>query len=400
MIPVARLFVLLGVLVVLAAAGCGGAERKGAAGSVVVRDSAGVEIVESAGPVWGEDDGWRVADAPVLRMGDLAASDDPSRQFYRVAFGVWLGPDRFAVTNLGTELRIYTLDGGLVRTLGGEGEGPGEFGFLIVVGRRNGELVLADAGETSPRRLTVMDTTGRVLETVRAAPGAWLRGDLVDDSTMVGRRYGFPGGPEDGRAHDTVVAVDVRTGEPRPLATTPGTPLAWTERQGRPFTSGSLRFGPASAVAGGHGRIVYGSGDRYELREVDASGTLLRIVRRPVAALPVTDELREPVLRRWREGGGDPLTRPQFADSVAHFLDLLVDDTDHLWVQRRAILGPHREWDVFDRGRRWLGTVVLPEELEVLAVSATHLLGVSTNELDIEIVEVYEIDKGTAARDD
>lgn len=87
MIPVVRLCIpLAGFLIVLLSGGCGRGEQELVeAAGVVVRDSAGVRIVESADPVWGEGEGWRVAEGPVLRMGDPAEGGGPE-EFYFVRY--------------------------------------------------------------------------------------------------------------------------------------------------------------------------------------------------------------------------------------------------------------------------------------------------------------------------
>ena len=62
-------------LLVFCAVGCGGeAARQGAA--AVVRDSAGIRIVENSGPAWAEGAGWRVADSPLVSIGGVAG--DPA----------------------------------------------------------------------------------------------------------------------------------------------------------------------------------------------------------------------------------------------------------------------------------------------------------------------------------
>jgi hypothetical protein len=72
----------------LAIAGCGADARR--ASTFAVRDSAGIEIVESAEPLWQDGEGWRLSEEPVFD-----------------ARGAWLGvvttPARFGVSEIGDD---------------------------------------------------------------------------------------------------------------------------------------------------------------------------------------------------------------------------------------------------------------------------------------------------------
>ena len=59
----------LGLVAVLFSVGCGAGER-GSAGPVV-RDSAGIVIIENAAPLWGKGEEWRVAAEPLVDIGVL-----------------------------------------------------------------------------------------------------------------------------------------------------------------------------------------------------------------------------------------------------------------------------------------------------------------------------------------
>jgi hypothetical protein len=62
---------VLPVLFLIAGTACGGDTRQGGAPPTTVRDSAGIEIVESTRPGWSDSDAWRVEPVPAL---DLSAS--------------------------------------------------------------------------------------------------------------------------------------------------------------------------------------------------------------------------------------------------------------------------------------------------------------------------------------
>jgi len=77
---------------------------------VAVRDSAGIEIVESTRPLWSDSDGWRVESAPVL---DLSASGaGPNHEFFQVRGMRRLIDGSLAVANgSSNEVRLYSADG-------------------------------------------------------------------------------------------------------------------------------------------------------------------------------------------------------------------------------------------------------------------------------------------------
>ena len=93
---------------------------------VTVRDSAGVRIVENHKPTRQGDEGVAVAPAPSLVIG--APDGPPEQQLYQVQDATVLPDGNLAVLNSGaSELRFYSPDGEHVKTVGREGEGPGEF---------------------------------------------------------------------------------------------------------------------------------------------------------------------------------------------------------------------------------------------------------------------------------
>ncbi len=93
-----------------------------------------------------------------------------------------------------------------------------------------------------------------------------------------------------------------------------------------------------------------------------------------------------------------------FMDTLPAFSTFLVTTDGRLWVQaylEPQNLGPDNwggtgtnEWSVFDRDGRWLGTVVTPTGFRVHEVGADYVLGVWTDELDVQYVRVYELSGG------
>ena len=143
------------------AAGCGSGGRVAPPSS---RDSAGVTIVESSGPVWGSEGKWRVEPKAFLDIG--SADGDEPYLFNYVETALRLGDGTIVVANAGSgELRFFDSAGRHIRSVGRLGSGPGEFGQSSVHIWRapNGDIVAEDAGN---RRVNIFDSAQAFRATV------------------------------------------------------------------------------------------------------------------------------------------------------------------------------------------------------------------------------------------
>jgi hypothetical protein len=147
----------------------------------------GVAIVVSRSPAWGETDGWRLSEEPVLAIGE--DTDDP-RYLFSAIFGdprflgedSGLGPYRLpggliAAGDVGSvEVRFYDENGELVRSAIGQGEGPTELtrlnqlhhcepGRLVAMDHGRDLLAVIDAEGTFHGRHFYEDNVGRPLYT-------------------------------------------------------------------------------------------------------------------------------------------------------------------------------------------------------------------------------------------
>ena len=94
--------------------------------SFSVRDSAGLQISESPIPAWEEGQGWIIGDEPTLSIGAL---DGPEEYLFdRIDKAFLLSDGRIAVSNWRpSAIRFFSGDGTFLSSVGGAGEGPGEF---------------------------------------------------------------------------------------------------------------------------------------------------------------------------------------------------------------------------------------------------------------------------------
>jgi hypothetical protein len=51
-------------------------------------------------------------------------------------------------------------------------------------------------------------------------------------------------------------------------------------------------------------------------------------------------------------------------------------------------------WDVFDPNGRWITTVTFPKDVQSHDIGEDYILGVWEDELDVEYVRMYALDRG------
>lgn len=391
------------LLLVVPITACG----DGASGSAVsVRDSAGVTIMESRAPTWADGVGWIVGPKPVVSIGAL---DGPREsQLFRVRGATRLPDGGVVVNNSGTvEIRIYGPDGRHVRSLGGEGRGPGQFTWIAWVQYIAPDTLLV--GEGSTIRLTRFTLDGTHVETrdLTSPVGPWRGPDarLPDGRFLEYQSQSDPPNPGAGHVRYATAAVAFAEGATTldTLLTGPGGESFWVESVvggSRGFANMGVKVGRVGLRAAQGGAVALGDGAEYDVRVRRADGALLR-VRRTVERRPVTDadvrnlietslerydESRRPLMRRRMEGTPTSPSMPAYSA-------VQIDRLGNLWVE--AFRAPDddalRNWSVFDPDGRWLGDVVLPEGLEVFEIGRDYVLGKETDELDVEYVRVYAL---------
>lgn len=386
---------LLAALVAAPAAAACGSERPDAP-PVSIRDSAGVEIVESRRPR-GDSIAWRPASEPRLSVG--AVGGDTAEVLSRVVGAVRLPDGRLVVADGGSNrLRFYGADGRFLRSAGGEGGGPGEFQHLRTLRRCHPDSLYAfdlhwglELFDTAGRhvRTEAMDTDGTVgspYHLTCSADGAFLFSGWGRE--VAERRTGFY------RTRSPLWLLP--SGDTaRRLGTWPGAERLGSERGSRPHP-----FGKRLVFELAPDRIYLGTGDRYEIRVLDRRGELLRILRRPDVDLSLSDgrieRYRE---RRLTEAPAsrrpdlrERLRDENFPETLPAFDRLVLDPAGRLWV--RAFRGPRSErsrWSVFDTAGAWLGDVRTPRRFRVTEIGEDYLLGVRRGSLDVPRVELYPI---------
>lgn len=393
---------LLIACIVSSACGRGGDARS----SSVVRDSAGVRIIESTAPALDSASAWRVADTPSVVIG--VEDGPPEYLLDNVKAAVRLDDGRIAVANGGTgEIRLYAAAGKHAVTLGRRGSGPGEFEGLDRLWTVGGDTLIAY--DAIQRRFTVFAPDGRVTAThplpvVEGRPGATLLlGRFADGSVLVKAGAELSTDTPEGLSRrEAVYARAAPGGSPRSLGRF-FDGEAYYVRDG-PGVSGYARpFAPTPQTAVGEDAFYYSAADAFEIRRFGPDGTLKTIFRKRQEPVAVTAEDVRKYREQMLEGTSGPdrarleriLASVPFPDRKPAHGRMLLDTEGNLWVlETQADDDPRFRWSVFDPNGSWLGTVEVPAGVRVLEAGADYVLGVwYAPDTGVEEVRVYPLRK-------
>ena len=156
----------------------------------------------------------------------------------------------------------------------------------------------------------------------------------------------------------------------------------------------------AAALAGS--AVFVGVQERMEVGLYSGNGTLLRLLRVPdidlnVTATDIEHRIRQlleqqPVERRAE--ARNRLDQMDVPDSRPAYGRLLAGADGSLWAAEQARYPTiPRDWTVFGPDGRLLGTVVMPARFTVFQIGIDWVLGVGLDELDVEYVRLYRLEK-------
>jgi len=388
-----RVFRLL-LVVPLGACSRGPATERG---SVSVRDSAGIRLV-TVDPVQ-DSVRWRL-EAPLAEFGR-----GPDVELYRVIGARRLDDGRVVVGNGGaSELLVFEPGGRLLRRLGREGDGPGEYRSLAWVSTTGGDTLLTY--DARLRRTTISTIEGSTIASWAPEP----TGDafypsflgIFDDGTLLAT-IGEPL-PDDAAAElryrDSLTTLRYDRnghllGEPGRFPNQEGFivrsetgDLAWSE----------IPYGRRTAIAVDATVFHVVTGDAYEIRTYDMTGTLRRVLRLERARSEVTladrrafreerrerlSKIEDPTRRRLHE---KLLQQLPFPEHHAGYSDILVTRRGELWARR-----DDTAWDVFAENGRLIGEARLPARFVVYEIGDDYVLGLQKDEIGIEHVTLHRL---------
>ncbi len=375
-----------------------------AAGMVTRADSAGIAIVTSPPDAAA---GLELAATPRVAIGRL---DGPEElQLYRVVGARRLSDGRLAVANAGShEIRLFDETGRYLSSMGGEGEGPGEFtGMARLDVSAEDSLYVWDQQQ---QRLTVFDPEGGFARDLKLQPPAEgtfpnYAGRFSDGTLMAAVGLVLSQPPEDGtvvRRETAIVRYDAvgQVGDTLAAFRTRGF-LVKAFGSGGGFAVYSVPFDPGTAWAIVGRGLIEAYGPRFEVRARGADGGVARIARVAREPIPVDARLRRAAVDAELEGRTNPEALDnareaydgiEFPEFVAAYDHLVSDDAGGLWARQVPLPGDERaSWDVLDETGALVGAVSLPESMTVWQVGADFVVVSDRDELEVERVAVYDV---------
>ncbi len=373
-----------------------------------VRDSAGVRIVSNAAPIL-DTNSWRVVEpAPIVALGGPGAKGNAD-------LGIVSGALRLMDGNVVVaefdhdRVAFFKPDGGY------------RFGIDVVgiSGREGPSNLFTMAGGTVvewdgvANRLMQLSRRGSVLQTRRVENPPDIRSKLPRggwERPFLSILGAFASGEMIGTTHnqllpqnrqtdiDTIVVYHVdRKGKLTELG-----PFFGAERFGFAMhysVAGQTPLGQIGSIAVDDDWWYYTDGSAFEIQQRAPTGRLLGLIRIGRERGSVTPELLRR-LKRARLQRSDPVLRHddslalewiRFPPREPAYTALKVDDAHRLWARMWAVTGDPATWDVFDRSGRFLGTTVMPGDLEVLQIANGYLVARYTYHPNESEVRVYKL---------
>ena len=362
-----------------------------------VHDSAGIRIVQNERPAEDSRIPWRIGPQPSVSIGEVTGEDPYLLD--EVNDATILTDGRIVIANTGTdELRVFDSGGVHMATWGGEGEGPAEFTSLWAVEPWPGDSVVA--WNYGTWAVSVFDAAGAFGRSfvLDSDAGALEPRAVLKDGSILGRT-GQTSGEGYRRSRETYQLRGGEIASPLAFGTHPGRESYIGFLDGMPVL-GYLPFGRSLWEAAWGEDVIIAPDDDYEIRAYDrATGTLARIVRREY-------ENRAPTREEVDYALEEALARAGFArqgyanmpvvERFPAFRMLLTDPLNHLWVREATLPGMDRPaplWTVFDADGLALGFIETPDGLSVFEIGADYLLGRVTDDMGVESVQVWGVER-------
>jgi len=396
----------------VAMAGCAPSSEDGPS-RPIVRDSAGVTIVENRAPRWVGGAEWCVGTA-VTSIGDVDGA--PPYQLYSVLDATRLSDGTVVVGNAGTgELRFFSRDGTFTRSVGSMDGGPGEFrgaNALRAVRRIRGDSIFT--WDLYAQSASIFAPDGDFVRSYRLEDSTRMLFFLgiLDDGSLLMMAYDYRA---EGRGEAVAEGLmrerlDLfRFGSDHRLTETRAGVSGGDRFQAAWGREGMITMAPpfarvSTAVTGAR-HAYLATGDADEIAVFDELAAPVKLIRRLGTTRPLTSDMIEHDRERRIAGdsaiqadeGLSPRARRLLAnlpypDVVPPYGRIMVDARSNVWVQVFRVRDEDaQEWSVFDEEGTWLGQVGVPSGLRVFEIGSDYLLGRVRDGLGVERVVVYAL---------
>ena len=344
---------------------------------------------------------------PVRTLSVGLVQGDPNQEFDRVVTPFLLADGRLVVPVAGaSSIRVFDEHGAFAYSLGRAGGGPGEFRSLSAAWSRGDTIEAFDSRLNRITRfvpggsvdvVALRSEMGDLSAVAGPVPDGWIAGGVA--SAGVGRRdsialrwfdrtgtdRGAVGMVEGFARYRTPVLTGPEPLSPRPLLQI---------SQGRAYVAESLT--PAIRVLTPAGTL-----EREIVWQAETPYSGQDVVRLVVdSAVSQTQPDRAAALRQHLEAAVVP-------ERLSVFWKFIVDDNGFIWirpfeaVKHAAALGglglagggPGGRWSVLSPDGNVVGTVDVPDELEILSITSDAVVGISRDTLGVEVVRVHHLER-------
>lgn len=306
-------------------------------------------------------------------------------------------------------ITVLSDDGAVLRRIGREGEGPGEFKWIGNVRILPGDsLMVYDFGLN---RVTVfLPKSGEVAYVTNLAAASPLEPPFSAEK-IPGQRailatyrqaYRASDDPAEDQNRKQVLRLLNADGSVLrdSVLVIPGNQNLVVRRGGIISSAGEHPFRSRPVVeVGSDGRIYYGSTDSLAIGIFSLQGKRVGGFSAPYESAPITDEDVEDIYAAHEESWASTFGRAleeSTPETWPAFKNFVVDDRGRIWVGLLTPTGQPTEWVAFDDSGTRVCSATLPESVEIKLVRDGKAYAVATDELDVPRVVVYRIDEQEA----
>ena len=387
-------------LLVFLVAACG---SDGPQSAFVLRDSAGVWALAPADAQQAPLE-LSLVDSAYVRIGSVEVEGPPETFFAGIVGAVLLPSGQVVLADDGNlVVRWFDASGTHVRSVGREGEGPGEFrGFNWILECPGPDLLVFDPFVGRATFLSAAD--GRVIRSVAVAPTLGQNrpllcqgdGQLLVLMDRLARRF-LP--HERGsvvRDPAAVVRYDLSAGAVDTLQVLSGTDYYYASH-GSAYSY--LPLGGWAWAAVGGPRLFVGQSDGEIIRVMDLPSGAWAKFEHGLPHPPVTREAwnraiseyvwrqpRERIRRTLRE----VLDETPVPERQPAFLAMRADAAGRLWL-RLPGSGASTIWRIFTDAGRPVASIALPSNVEPIDIGARNLVALERGPLDVQLIRVYRL---------
>ncbi len=317
------------------------------------------------------------------------------------------------------QVHVFDRQGELLFTVGGTGDGPGEFRNIRSLFRKGDSLWVHDLGRN---RVAVFDAHGEFARSfeleVTVEPNVYDRAYFVAPLTLadfvvqrlrhqMDRRETVA---ENARQYPRLATVrlrDPRGGWGRTVEFSGG--FGVEVRTGRGWVDAPAFFKPGPHLDARSGRVAYAGAGNFDVAVLDSQLVLVRRIRWPNFGGPLdpaeVDSVRASQQDLFTIAGmpevGRQILRAALAEAVLPrqrpALGGVILGTDgSLWAGRFEPVGPPVSWWVLAPDGRPLGRLALPKGNQLRDVLGDRLLLMATDTMGVERLEIRRVDRDRA----